>query len=29
MGVLGDTISVSEVAMDDPGMAMDVPMGWS
>ena len=25
----GDTMGVLEVAMDDPRVAMDVPVGWS
>ena len=29
MGVSGDTMGVPRVAMDDPGVAMGVLMGWS
>ena len=29
MGVPGDTMGVREVAMDDPRVAMGVPVGWS
>ena len=29
MGVPGDTIGVPGVAMDDPRVAMGVPVGWS
>ena len=29
MGVLGDTMGVPEVVMDDPGVAMGVPVEWS
>ena len=29
MSVLGDTMGVPGVAMDDPRVAMGVPVGWS
>ena len=29
MGVSGDTMGVPRVAMNDSGVAMGVPMGWS
>ena len=29
MGVPGDTKGVTGVAMDDPRVAMGVPVGWS
>ena len=29
MGVLGDTMGVPRVAIDDLEVAMDVPVGWS
>ena len=29
MGVPGDTMGVLRVAMDDPGVAMGVLVGWS
>ena len=29
MDVPGDTMGVPEVAIDDPGVAMGVPVGWS
>ena len=29
MGFLGDTMGILGVAMDDPRVAMGVPVGWS
>ena len=29
MGVPGDTMDVWGVAIDDPGVAMGIPVGWS